>query len=66
MSNLNPAVEAVTARIVQRSAKRRRRYLDLIEGYDATVPARTRLADANQAHGFAGCAAMDKEVLKNQ
>jgi phosphogluconate dehydratase len=65
MSDLNAAVETVTARIVQRSAKRRRRYLDLIDAYDATIPARTRLADANQAHGFAGCAAMDKGLLKD-
>jgi len=64
MSTLNSAVEHVTARIAQRSAKRRRRYLDLIDAYDATVPARTRLADANQAHGFAGCAAIDKGLLK--
>jgi phosphogluconate dehydratase len=64
MSELNPTLEAVTARIVQRSAKRRRRYLDLIDAYDASVPARTRLADANQAHGFAGCAAIDKGLLK--
>jgi phosphogluconate dehydratase len=61
---LNPTLEAVTARIVQRSAKRRRRYLDLIDAYDSSVPARTRLADANQAHGFAGCAAIDKGLLK--
>ncbi len=61
---LNPVVEAVTERIRARSAKRRRRYLDLIDGYDASTPARTRLADANQAHGFAGCAVLDKDILR--
>ena len=64
MPTLNPTVAAVTERIRARSAKRRRRYLDLIEAYDASIPARTRLADANQAHGFAGCAALDKAQLK--
>ncbi|MEJ0058149.1 MAG: phosphogluconate dehydratase [Terricaulis sp.] len=64
MSALNPVVEAVTERIRARSATKRRRYLDLIDGYDATTPARARLADANQAHGFAGCVGMDKEILK--
>jgi phosphogluconate dehydratase len=64
MSSLNPVVEAVTERIRARSATRRRRYLELIDGYDATTPARARLADANQAHGFAGCVGMDKEILK--
>ncbi len=60
---LNPTVEAVTARIVQRSASRRRRYLDLIDGYDATKPARVRIAEANRAHGAAGCAVQDKIEL---
>jgi phosphogluconate dehydratase len=64
MPALNPVVEAVTERIRARSAVRRRRYLDLIDVYDPTTPARARLADANQAHGFAGCVGMDKEILK--
>ncbi|MEQ1618510.1 MAG: phosphogluconate dehydratase [Terricaulis sp.] len=62
---LNPTVAAVTERIAQRSAKRRRRYLGLIDAYDATIPARTRLAEANRAHGFAACAALDKDMLKH-
>ncbi|MBL8536623.1 MAG: phosphogluconate dehydratase [Hyphomonadaceae bacterium] len=60
MSSLNPTVEAVTDQIRERSAKRRRRYLELIDAYDASKPARTRLAEANQAHTAAGCAAIDK------
>ncbi|MBY0563839.1 MAG: phosphogluconate dehydratase [Hyphomonadaceae bacterium] len=63
MSTLNTTVEAVTARIRERSAKRRQRYLDLIDAYDATIPARTRLAEANQAHTSAGCAVQDKLQL---
>jgi len=60
---LNPTVEAVTVRIVERSAKRRRRYLDLIDGYDATKPARVKISEANQAHTSAGCAVQDKIQL---
>ena len=63
MAALNPTIEAVTERIRARSAKRRQRYLDLIDAYDATKPARTRLAEANQAHTSAGCAAIDKIQL---
>jgi phosphogluconate dehydratase len=60
---LNSTVEAVTARIAQRSASRRRRYLDLIDAYDPTKPARVKIAEANRAHGAAGCAAQDKIEL---
>ena len=63
MADLNPTIEAVTERIRARSATRRRRYLDLIDAYDATKPARVRVAEANQAHNAAGCAAMDKITL---
>ncbi len=61
---MHPTVEAVTARIAQRSAARRRRYLDLIESRRSDLPARARLAAANQAHGFAACPLADKELLK--
>jgi phosphogluconate dehydratase len=60
---MNPVVAAVTERIRNRSAKRRRRYLDLIEAYDATTPARVKIAEANRAHGAAGCAVQDKIEL---
>ena len=32
MSNLHPAIERVTQRIIEKSRETRRRYLDLIEG----------------------------------
>ena len=63
MNALNPTIEHVTTRIRERSAKRRRRYLDLIDAYDATKPARVKLAEANQAHTSAGCAVQDKVML---
>ncbi len=53
-------VEAVTKRIIERSAARRRRYLDLIDGYDSTKPARVKISEANRAHAAAGCAVQDK------
>ncbi|ANP46097.1 phosphogluconate dehydratase [Candidatus Viadribacter manganicus] len=60
---LNPIVEAVTQRIIERSALRRRRYLSLIDDYDATRPARVKISEANRAHGAAGCAVQDKIEL---
>jgi phosphogluconate dehydratase len=63
MTQIHPTIARVTARIAQRSAKRRRRYLDLIDAYDATRPARVKLAEANQAHTSAGCAVQDKMML---
>jgi len=60
---LNPIVEAVTQRIIERSALRRRRYLSLIDDYDATKPARVKISEANRAHGAAGCAVQDKIEL---
>ncbi|HVK79117.1 MAG TPA: phosphogluconate dehydratase [Verrucomicrobiae bacterium] len=63
MAQLNGTIAAVTERITLRSAKRRRRYLDLIDAYDPTKPARVKLAEANQAHTSAGCAVQDKIQL---
>lgn len=60
---MHSTVEAVTKRIIDRSALRRRRYLDLIDGYDAAKPARVKIAEANRAHGAAGCAIQDKIEL---
>lgn len=61
---LNPTIEAVTKRIIERSAQRRSRYMALIDSRRSEHPARARLAAANQAHGFAACPALDKEQLK--
>ncbi len=63
MAALNPTIESVTERIRARSAKRRQRYLDLIDAQDMSKPARLRLAEANQAHTSAGCAVHDKMQL---
>jgi phosphogluconate dehydratase len=63
MTALNTTIEAVTDRIRARSAKRRRRYLDLIDAYDPSVPARTKVSEPNQAHNSAGCVLHEKTEL---
>jgi phosphogluconate dehydratase len=63
MAALNATIEAVTERIRARSAKRRRRYLDLIDAYDPSTPARAKVAEPNQAHNSAGCALHEKVEL---
>jgi phosphogluconate dehydratase len=51
---MNPAVQAVTDRIVARSRDTRRAYLDLIERERDTWIGRPRLGCANLAHAYAG------------
>jgi len=53
MNELHPVIAAVTRRIVERSARSRRKYLDLIErGRDAGTN-RDQLSCGNLAHAFA-------------
>jgi phosphogluconate dehydratase len=64
MTELHPVVAAVTQRIVEKSAPRRRRYLDLIErGRDAGTN-RGALACGNLAHGFAA-SGEDKPAIRS-
>jgi len=60
---LHPAVEAVTARIVERSKAGRRAYLDLIARERETGVDRPRLSCGNLAHGFAA-AGEDKIAIR--
>ncbi|MDI1294540.1 MAG: phosphogluconate dehydratase [bacterium] len=63
MTDLHPVIAKVTTRIVQRSAARRRKYLDLIErGRDAGTN-RDQLSCGNLAHGFAA-SGEDKPVIR--
>ena len=62
MSNLNPAIERVTARIVERSKDSRRRYLDLMEREGDRHGSRSFLSCGNLAHGFAAAEA-DKATI---
>ncbi len=58
-------VSEVTARIVKRSADKRRRYLDRIAAAGDAGPRRQKLGCANQAHGFAACGVGDKAMLRD-
>ncbi len=59
----HPIVASVTARIVERSAPRRARYLDLIARERETGIGRPRLSCGNFAHGFAA-SGEDKPVIR--
>ncbi|MFN5822326.1 MAG: dihydroxy-acid dehydratase, partial [Novosphingobium sp.] len=64
MSNLHPAIERVTARITEKSADSRRRYLDLMDREAERFPNRNALSCSNLAHGFAA-ALEDKTAIKS-
>ncbi|MBP8234625.1 MAG: phosphogluconate dehydratase [Rhizorhabdus sp.] len=61
---LHPAVEAVTARIVERSRAGRQAYLDLIERERDGGVDRPRLSCGNLAHGFAA-SGEDKAAIRD-
>ncbi|UVO53941.1 phosphogluconate dehydratase [Sphingomonas sp. SUN039] len=60
---MHPVLEAVTARIVERSAQTRAAYLDLIERQRDSGTNRHNLACGNLAHGFAA-SGEDKDTIK--
>ncbi len=64
MSNLNPVIERVTARIIAKSADSRRRYLDLMDREAERFPNRNALSCSNLAHGFAA-SLEDKGAIKS-
>ncbi len=53
MTKLNPAIERVTARIIEKSKAGRQRYLDLIAREAENGLSRGQLSCGNLAHGFA-------------
>ncbi len=53
MSNLHPVIEAVTARIIEKSKPGRQRYLDLIARQGEAGVNRERMSCGNLAHAFA-------------
>jgi phosphogluconate dehydratase len=61
---LRPAIEAVTARIIQRSRPTRSAYLDLIARERETGIGRPRMSCGNFAHGFAA-AEEDKPAIRS-
>ncbi|NUO75257.1 MAG: phosphogluconate dehydratase [Lysobacter sp.] len=62
---MHPVVAQVTQRIVERSRARRDAYLARIDAAQSQGPQRRRLSCGNLAHGFAACAAGDKQALRS-
>ncbi|MDF7673841.1 phosphogluconate dehydratase [Acetobacteraceae bacterium ESL0709] len=60
---LNPVVESVTARIIERSRRSRRHYLELMAYNRAKGVSRPQLACSNIAHAVAAARPSDKEEL---
>jgi phosphogluconate dehydratase len=61
---MNPVVDEVTRRIVERSRPRREEYLARIAAARDAGPHRRRLSCGNLAHGFAACGPSDKAALR--
>ena len=60
---MNPVVEKVTLRIIDRSKDSRAAYLSRISSAAIEGPARGTLSCSNLAHGFAACGSDDKAAL---
>ncbi|HEX9807301.1 MAG TPA: dihydroxy-acid dehydratase, partial [Alteraurantiacibacter sp.] len=61
--SLNPTVEKVTERIIERSSDSRRRYLDMIDAEVERGVNRPQLSCGNLAHGFAA-SGEDKAAIR--
>ncbi|WP_024951097.1 phosphogluconate dehydratase [Cobetia crustatorum] len=62
--SVNPTVERVTQRIIERSSERRAAYEQLMEAQQRRGVHRSELSCGNLAHGFAACGETDKNRLK--
>lgn len=62
--SIHPIVEAVTRRIIERSATERQAYLERMSRLRRQGPQREVLSCGNLAHGFAACGQQDKDSLK--
>ncbi|HTQ70564.1 MAG TPA: phosphogluconate dehydratase [Acidocella sp.] len=62
---VHPVIAEVTSRIIERSRPRRDLYVQRVAAAASSKPKRQALGCANQAHGFAGCGAADKAVLRD-
>ncbi len=60
---MNPVIEKVTARIIERSKPQRSAYLARIDAAAGDGPSRSGLACSNLAHGFAANDAEEKKAL---
>jgi phosphogluconate dehydratase len=64
MTTPHPTLQAVTERLIERSAATRTAYLERIRAARLEGPARGQLGCANLAHGFAAAEVSDKAELK--
>ncbi|WP_445392741.1 phosphogluconate dehydratase [Stenotrophomonas pavanii] len=62
--SLHPQLQAITERVIRRSAASRAAYLDAIDASLRDGPFRSRLSCGNLAHGFAACGGTDKSRLR--
>ena len=62
---MNPVIQEVTDRIIQRSQSSRKSYLEKIESARLQGPHRGVLSCGNLAHGFAACGTEDKADLRS-
>ena len=65
-ARVHPVVAEVTADLVARSRRSRAAYLEKVRAAQEPGPARTRLACANLAHGFAASDAAGKTALRGR
>ena len=63
MTKLNATIQAVTDRIIERSAPTRAAYLNRLEAARRNKPHRSDLSCGNLAHGFAACGMDEKKAL---
>lgn len=62
--SLHPQLQAITERVIRRSAASRAAYLAAIDASLREGPFRSRLSCGNLAHGFAACGGTDKSRLR--
>ncbi|MFT6778845.1 MAG: phosphogluconate dehydratase [Paraglaciecola sp.] len=62
---MNPVIQEVTDRIIQRSQNTRKNYLEKIESARLQGPHRGVLSCGNLAHGFAACGTENKADLRS-
>jgi phosphogluconate dehydratase len=60
---LNPTIEAITARIIARSAETRSAYMNQMQQARINGVARSAMSCGNLAHAYAGCSAHEKDAL---
>ena len=64
-TSVSETVSNITERLIRRSTKSRKLYLERMEAQRSNQPRRKSLGCANLAHGFAACGPDDKHQLRN-